>query len=436
MQIRDRIKEMRRVPASSLLPNPKNWRTHPEDQKKALGGILEEVGISGATIVRELPDGSLQIIDGHLRAEVIGDGLVPVLVLDVTEEEADKILLTYDSIGSIAGIDSEKLSSLMSEIDFQSDAITEMLSGLNKEAKTQVSNKPRGGGDEFEVKVPEGKTRCKTGDLWIIGEKHRVICGDNTDRGVVDRLMAGKRVGLCFTSPPYSQQRDYGDLAKGKVNNWLALMCGTFRNIPMKTDGQVLVNLGLIHKDGEWVPYWEPWVQWMSEQGWRKFGWYVWDKTHALPGDFGGRFATSHEWIFHFNKESRDIVKCVEKKEESIRVGGGTGTRNQDGGMKGYRSNPLASLNTHKIPDSVFRMTQQMGGIEGHPAPYPVGLPSLALEAWPSDVYDPYMGSGTTMVAAHRLGHTAYGCEIEPKYMDVILRRAEAEGLTCRLADE
>ena len=102
MQIRDRIKELRRVPAGSLRPNPRNWRTHPDNQRDALRGILAEVGYAGALLARELPDGSLELIDGHLRAETTPDALVPVLVLDVDEREAAKLLATFDPLSALA----------------------------------------------------------------------------------------------------------------------------------------------------------------------------------------------------------------------------------------------------------------------------------------------------------------------------------------------
>src|SRR5262249_26503255 len=88
MRIRDRIKKLRRVPAKELLPNPKNWRSHPPAQQDALRGLLAELGYCDATIARLLPDGRLQLIDGHLRCETTPDMEVPVLVLDVTEGEA------------------------------------------------------------------------------------------------------------------------------------------------------------------------------------------------------------------------------------------------------------------------------------------------------------------------------------------------------------
>jgi hypothetical protein len=86
--IRDRIKELRRVKASLLVKNPKNWRIHGKQQAAALKGLLREVGYADALLARELPDGKLMLIDGHLRAETTPLQEVPVLILDVTEAEA------------------------------------------------------------------------------------------------------------------------------------------------------------------------------------------------------------------------------------------------------------------------------------------------------------------------------------------------------------
>lgn len=130
MQIRDRIKELRRVPANELLPNPKNWRTHPAKQLDALRGVLAEIGFAGAELARELPDGSLMLIDGHARAEVAGSAVVPVLVLDVDEAEADKILATFDPLGAMAGADTQKLDSLLREVQTSSVAVADMLTTL------------------------------------------------------------------------------------------------------------------------------------------------------------------------------------------------------------------------------------------------------------------------------------------------------------------
>jgi len=133
MKIRDRIKELRRVKASELHPNPKNWRTHPQSQMDAIRGVLAEVGFAGAELARELPDGSLQLIDGHARAEIAGDAEVPVLVLDVSESEADKILATFDPIGAMAEANAQALDALLREVDTGSEALAAMLEQLAAE---------------------------------------------------------------------------------------------------------------------------------------------------------------------------------------------------------------------------------------------------------------------------------------------------------------
>lgn len=134
MKIRDRIKELRRVPASELQPNPKNWRTHPQAQQDALKGILAEVGYADALLARETPEGGLMLIDGHLRAETTPDSVVPVLVLDVDEAEAAKILATLDPLAAMAEADGAKLEALLRDVDTGSAALQEMLAELAQAA--------------------------------------------------------------------------------------------------------------------------------------------------------------------------------------------------------------------------------------------------------------------------------------------------------------
>ena len=129
MAIRDRIRELRRVKASEIIPNPKNWRTHPPAQQQAIAGMLAEVGYADALIAYEGSLG-LTLIDGHLRAETTPDEEVPVLILDVSDDEADKILATLDPLASMAGRDNEKLGSLLDGISSESDGVTEMLRAL------------------------------------------------------------------------------------------------------------------------------------------------------------------------------------------------------------------------------------------------------------------------------------------------------------------
>jgi hypothetical protein len=133
MQVRDRIKELRRVPASELIPNPKNWRLHPSEQQAALTGVLAEVGYADALLARETPDG-LMLVDGHLRAETTPDADVPVLVLDITEREADLMLATLDPLAAMAEVNEVALTALLETVSTTNADLASMLDYVEKGA--------------------------------------------------------------------------------------------------------------------------------------------------------------------------------------------------------------------------------------------------------------------------------------------------------------
>ncbi len=132
--IRDRIKSLRRVRAGDLKPSPRNWREHPEAQRAAMQGVLEQVGYADALLARELPDGTLELIDGHLRADLDPEQEVPVLILDVDEAEAGILLATIDPLAAMAEANEEALATLLEEIEANSEGLAAMLEGLAEEA--------------------------------------------------------------------------------------------------------------------------------------------------------------------------------------------------------------------------------------------------------------------------------------------------------------
>ncbi len=130
MKIRDRIKELRRVKAAELRPHPKNWRVHPKAQQDALRGVLAEVGYADALLARELPDGSLELIDGHLRAETTPEQEVPVLIVDLNDDEAAKLLAVHDPLAAMAETDRDMLADLLAEVDSDNEAIQNLLGDM------------------------------------------------------------------------------------------------------------------------------------------------------------------------------------------------------------------------------------------------------------------------------------------------------------------
>jgi hypothetical protein len=114
--VENRIRELTYVKASELRANPKNWRKHPEQQRRAMESVLERIGYADALIAREDENGDLILIDGHLRTDISGDDEVPVLILDVNEEEADMILATMDPLANMADPDEYALEVLLKSL--------------------------------------------------------------------------------------------------------------------------------------------------------------------------------------------------------------------------------------------------------------------------------------------------------------------------------
>lgn len=148
--IRNRVKNLRFVKASELKPHPKNWRTHPLAQQNALRGVLQEIGYADACLARELPDGTLELIDGHLRQSLDKDAEIPVLVLDVTAEEAEKVLVTLDPLAAMAEADKDKLESLLKGMTIDSEEMKKLIASMAAEHKIKLDD-----GKEYDESVAE-----------------------------------------------------------------------------------------------------------------------------------------------------------------------------------------------------------------------------------------------------------------------------------------
>lgn len=414
---------------SDLIPWPRNPRRIGDEQRKRLNTSLMEF----AQVETIAIGPGNEVYNGHQRltawAEEYGDINVDVRVASraLTEKEREK-LTVYLHKGAAGEWDFEKLT------DFDIADLTAWGFDASDLAECGFDAVESGEVEDAEPQIDKAeelreKWGVEKGQLWQLGD-HRLICGDCTNAAVVARVMGGEKADLCFTSPPYGQQRDYTQ--ESDVSDWDGLMRGAFSNLPMSDAGQVLVNLGLIHRDNEWQPYWEGWIQWMRQQGWRRFGWYVWDQGPGLPGNWNGRLAPAFEWIFHFNRKAIIPEKWVDKLPDSIEYNdNGNGMRMKDGSMSGVHS-PELSLQSTKIPDAVLRiMRWKARNIVGHPAMFPIELPTFILKCWPGTVYEPFLGSGTTLIACENLNRRCRAVEISPGYVAVALQRwADATGKT------
>lgn len=131
--LRNRIKGHRRVRLGDLLPHELNPRRHPDYQKAILARLYEEVGYARSVLAYELPDGRLKLIDGHLRASVSPEETVDVEILDVTEEEAQVLLLSIDPLAQLATEDDAALQRLRALCEADSQAVRELYQRLTLE---------------------------------------------------------------------------------------------------------------------------------------------------------------------------------------------------------------------------------------------------------------------------------------------------------------
>jgi len=422
-----------------LIPYARNSRTHSDAQVAQIAASIKEFGFTNPVLI----DADGGIIAGHGRVmaarKLAMDKVQCIRLAHLTEAQRRAYVIADNKLALNAGWDDAMLALELAELSeagydlaltgFDDVEIAALLAveTTADEGDQEQDADPLDRADE----VPDAPAVAvsRAGDVWVL-DAHRLICGDAADEAVIATLMDGDVARLCFTSPPYGNQRDY---TSGGIADWDGLMRGVFAHLPMAEDGQVLVNLGLIHRDNEVVAYWDGWLGWMRQQGWRRFAWYVWDQGPGMPGDWAGRFAPSFEFVFHFNREARKpnkIVPCKHAGQDShLRAdGSSTAMRGRDGEVGGWTHAGQPTQDT-RIPDSVIRVMRHKGkigqGID-HPAVFPVALPQFVIEAYTDlddIVFEPFGGSGTAMLAAQRTGRVCRSVEIAPQYVDVALKR-------------
>lgn len=417
--------KVERRAVSELVPYARNARTHSPEQVDQIAASIREWGWTTAVLIDEKGG----IIAGHgriLAAHKLGIKDVPTMMArGWTEAQKRAYILADNKLALNAGWDAELLKTELLDLDHMNVDLT-MLGWSDEELADIFA--PIWGDEDMEraEETPEPPVNPVTvlGDVWILGN-HRLVCGDSTNADDVAKAIDGQMADLCFTSPPYAQQRNY----KQEITDWDSLMNGVFSILPVKAGSQILVNLGLVHEEGRVNQYWVKWLDFMAGAGWPLFGWYVWDKGFGLPGNWNGRLAPSHEFIFHFSKGgNKPANKWVAKKPENIGIAKlGTGLRGKDGKMSGL-SSPESSLQPNKIADSVIRITPQMSRKTdtSHPAMFPVALCDAIYKSYAKQgdwVFEPFSGSGTSIMACEVFGAQCAAIELAPAYVDVAVQR-------------
>jgi DNA modification methylase len=433
-------------PVAKLLAYAGNARTHGAEQVAQIAASILEFGFVAPVLIDEAGE----IIAGHGRVEAaktLGLKTVPTITREgLTDAQKIAYRLADNRIALNAGWDESLLAAEFAKLQEMGDldlaltgfdfeetdrllatlatpAATGMISDENRGQILPVASEPAEDPADAEPE-PIRQAVTRGGDLWLLGD-HRLLCGDSTDYRCVDRVMAGDQAALLFTSPPYGNQRNY---TTGGGTDWDALMEGVFKHLDttMRPDGQVLVNLGMIHRDSEWQPYWSAWLEWMRARGWRRFGLYTWDQGPGLPGDWNGRLAPAFEFVFHFNRQARQANKIIPCRYAGT-PNKGSGLRAADGTISEYQHAGLP-VQDFRIPDNVLRITRHKGrSIETeHPAVFPVLLPEFLMRTYSDEgdvLFEPFNGSGTTILAAQRNQRRVRAIELAPVYVDLAIAR-------------
>lgn len=191
---------------SDLIPNKKNAKRHPDSQREALKQNLSVVGWVAPVIVNKRTG---NLIDGHLRVEeALNTGCdVPVIYVDISEEEEERVLLEHDSIGAMAKYDQKQLESLLSKVDLDS-CQKSLLKSIDKQSNNLVKNllQKNTTGDDTPI-TPKKINKTATKKMVTICQEgnitHRIMCGDSSKYEDVKILMGDFEANLVFTDPPY-----------------------------------------------------------------------------------------------------------------------------------------------------------------------------------------------------------------------------------------
>jgi DNA modification methylase len=271
--------------------------------------------------------------------------------------------------------------------------------------------------DDFAIPEDGIETDIVLGDLFEIGE-HRLLCGDSTDSDAVAKLMNGEKAELLFTSPPYSDMREYNGQKDLSVDN-LAEFIPTW----MPFVEYQVVNLGIQRKENDIVSYWDDYIKSARNCGYKLLAWNVWHKSSVSVGQQSAFIPIYHEWIFVFGTNFKDINRTWERESEATNKNKRK-VRQADGSMK---ESSIGFQGIRKEMESVFYSNVELGEIRSkHPATFPIELPTEYIKAITNEnqiIAESFTGSGSTMVASHQLKRKCFGMELDPKYCQVIIDR-------------
>lgn len=397
------------VPLASLRPNPRNARIHSKKQVRQVAESIAATGIMDPIVVTD----DNMILSGHGRAAAAkraGWQIVPILRFSgLTEAQRRAYVIAANRVAECAGWDRDLLSIELGELSelLPKEGLEISLTGFEVAEVDALLADFAAGPTSEEPIPPMPQTPVSHGDdLWRL-QKHRLLCADTRIEEKMQRLMDGRVADMVICDPPYNV-RLARVVGRGKVRHpEFAVASGEmsvaqYRKFLLSTIG----NAARVSRDGGLHYIFSDWRHFpdLAAVGEKLFGemlnLVVWAKSTPALGSF---YRSQHELIGVF------------------RVGQGKHRNNVELGRFGRnRSNLWTYAGVNSFGKG------RMEAIESHPTPKPVALVADAIldcTARGDIVVDQFLGSGTTLLAAEKVGRVCFGMEYEPKYVDVAIER-------------
>jgi hypothetical protein len=456
--IHDRIE---RLPISALVPYARNSRTHSDEQLAQIAASMREFGFTNPVLIDEQGG----IVAGHGRvmaAQRLGMAHVPCLRLaGLTDAQRRAYVIADNQIALNAGWDDAMLRLELADLQaadfnldllgFDADRLDELLADADED-----TDETEGLTDDDEVPEAPDHPVTKAGDVWLLGS-HRITCGSCRDSKDVKRLLAGVKINLAFTSPPYAAQRTYDESSGFKPiepDHYVEWYADVAANIHanLADDGSYFCNIKPCQEGLDTHLYvFDLVIAHARRWGFHFATEFCWERV-GIPKGVTQRFKNQFEPIYQFVrarwKMRPEAVRHFSKNvPTSLGPGSGNSSWKDDQGSGGAfakrkrkngSSQFMSDVQGQNAAPGEFigegmaypgnRLPTFSGSHEatGHTAAFPVGLPEFFIKAYTDEgdaVFDPFMGSGSTLIAAEKNGRIGYGTEISPAYCDVIVRR-------------
>lgn len=412
---------------SALKPYEKNARTHSAEQVEQIARSIKEFGFTNPLLIDEQD----RIIAGHGRlqaARALQMFDVPVIVLTgLTDAQRRALILADNKIALNSGWDLKLLSDELADLKLEGYDLT--LTGFSLE---EIDNLTPVVVDEIDPDdapdLPE-EPKTKPGDVYVLGP-HRLVCGDSTDINSLNRLMRGELADCCWTDPPYNvaYETKAGKIANDDLNDaeFRDFLSGAFgcAFASMKTGASIYVA----HADIEGLNFRAT----FTAAGFKLSGCLIWSKDSLVLGRsdyqwqhepvlYGWKPGSRHRWY-----GGRKLTTMIDLDQERMPF-----KRRDDGKYEIRLGDTVMVIDgtatIEELVPSVINEPKPKRS-DGHPTMKPVALIERMLRnsARPGDiVLDLFGGSGSTLMAAERLGMCARLSELDPRYCDVIVERWE-----------